>query len=953
MVEHFDPYYVWLGIPPGDQPPNHYRLLGVSLFEQNAEVIEQAADQRMGHLRNHQTGTHERLSQKLLNEVANARVCLLNAEKKTAYDQQLRQQLNAKQPAVMPVQPTVSVVPRSEVILHRHRRRSTFSPSSRQMLVVAGVAVFLVVGLTIWGKQASRDKSAPGTRGGLQFEAAGNDASTQTIAATKPPSGESSQGGQESNAPLLAIAPFDEQEAKGHQLRWAKYLKVPVEWENSIGMKFVLIPPGIFMMGAPDSLASAQDDEKPQHRVQISRPFYLGTYEVTQVQYMNVVGNNPSGFQNEEADTTDYPIETVYWSNTQRFCAMLSSLHAEKRADRLYRLPTEAEWEYACRAGTKTVFGFGENADEASIYGWHGRKSKRASHPVGQKKPNVWGLYDMHGNVWEWCADWYGPDYYRHSPQQDPVGPEVGTSRVTRGGCWWLLARASRRGSYSIRQANTNLGFRVALSLYGDSQDLKVIVGTPSEHKERPQVTVPAEQPAPSQALDDNALDNQLNQAPNARTTARESAETATKPIPTLSERQEIRRAIDGIYDTERARKPEEALELANMLVALAEKCKDAKERFVLLYRASELASDGGDARRMLRLMARIAEEFEVDRLPSQAAMLKAFAQKATGEEQIGALVAASANIIDEALDAERIDLADALSASVYRACMADAGRAFRPVALARRREVQELRDEWEKVEVAREVLKSNPNDESAHTALARWYSLHGNRWDQALPHYAKGANPELKKLADQELNSPPEDPVTQIALADAWWELAKSCEGEAKDALMLRAAYWYERVRPRVSSALDSTKIAKRLGEVRSSESERRSQTQRTMPSTPDIFGFNLLGLFAFQAGSAVDLDNLHIVDRDSGEAVYQNDFDEGALNGLVLVFRNDLNAGWRTDMSKTRPVDWVWTPWKRRMGLRGRGFLRPTNSQECRHRVHGAEASRTGAFHVPNLPR
>jgi len=191
---------------------------------------------------------------------------------------------------------------------------------------------------------------------------------------------------------------------------------------KGVTMKLVLIRPGKFMMGSPDSEQGRQGDEGPQHEVVITKPFYMGVTEVTQAQYEAVMGTNPSKFKGPTN-----PVDSVTWDEAVEFCRRLS-----EKTGKTVRLPTEAEWEYACRAGTKTRFSFGDSDSVLGDYAWYKSNSGGKTNPVGQKKPNPWGLYDMHGNVWEWCADWYGD--YPKGAVTDPQGPAAGTSRVLRGG---------------------------------------------------------------------------------------------------------------------------------------------------------------------------------------------------------------------------------------------------------------------------------------------------------------------------------------------------------------------------------------------------------------------------------------------------------------------------------------------------------------------------------------
>ncbi len=256
-------------------------------------------------------------------------------------------------------------------------------------------------------------------------------------------------------------------EAKAAQEAWAKHLKTTVEVENSIGMKLVLIPPGEYLCGSPDSDKDAYDNEKPQHRVRITKEFYLGMHEVTQGEWKAVMFTAPWLGEPYVKTGKDYPATYVSWDDAQEFCRKLSD-----KDGRTYRLPTEAEWEYAARGGTTTRFSFGDDEVKLSEYAWYGKNAydvdERYAHQVGLKKANPFGLYDMHGNVYEWCSDWYDEkEYAKHAGRtvQDPQGPQSGSSRVFRGGSW-SDGPLSVRSAYRFRGAPvyrfSYLGFRVA-----------------------------------------------------------------------------------------------------------------------------------------------------------------------------------------------------------------------------------------------------------------------------------------------------------------------------------------------------------------------------------------------------------------------------------------------------------------------------------------------------------
>jgi formylglycine-generating enzyme required for sulfatase activity len=278
-------------------------------------------------------------------------------------------------------------------------------------------------------------------------------------AASKPSS-------QPASAPVYTVWPFDANEAARRQDETEKVLGCPKELNLNLGkgvsLKVVLVPAGRFMMGSPKE-EQGREEEEAQHEVTISRPFYVGIFTVTQEQYEQVMGRNPSSFKGRLN-----PVEAVSWHDAAKFCKALSQKTGET-----VRLPTEAEWEWACRAGTATPFNTGdtlrtnqanyrdpEDRDDSDI----GAKTI----PVGTFKPNAFGLYDMHGNVGQWCADRYKEDYYAKSPKADPPGPNTGNDRAERGGGWTISrsgCRSAYRNACPPECCSEVVGFRVAVEI--------------------------------------------------------------------------------------------------------------------------------------------------------------------------------------------------------------------------------------------------------------------------------------------------------------------------------------------------------------------------------------------------------------------------------------------------------------------------------------------------------
>lgn len=342
-----------------------------------------------------------------------------------------------------------------------------------------------------------------------------------------PPAGHRPAGHRPAPAiqPAQAVAPFNESQAKRHQKEWADYLGVPVEMTNSIGMKLTLIPPGEFVMG---SAQAERTDDAPQHRVQLTRPFFLGMHEATVCQFRTFVettghktdverlggnlfltgrlGNKEQSWRDPGfSQSDDHPVVLVSWSDAEAFCQWLS-----RKEGRVYRLPTEAEWEFSCRAGTTTRWTSGDDrrelrraanlADQALKRAYPDYQTGTAdwddgyavTAPVGTSVANALGVHDMHGNAWEWCRDWYDSKYYGASPFENPLGPSTGSTKAVRGGGWNCMPKmcssSLRIGQREVTFSSDTCGFRVVCETEGKLEDRvsRRVVGVGSAEDVRP-----------------------------------------------------------------------------------------------------------------------------------------------------------------------------------------------------------------------------------------------------------------------------------------------------------------------------------------------------------------------------------------------------------------------------------------------------------------------------------
>jgi formylglycine-generating enzyme required for sulfatase activity/serine/threonine protein kinase len=614
--DNFNPYYSWLGIPPEDQPPNHYRLLAIDLFQSDPGVIEAAAKRQTAYVHPHAAGKHIEQSQKLLNEITEARLCLLDPKKRALYDLQLRVNLAqrarlsgknhvAPKPAPLPTFITKEPPPSSEPTANAENgispapseklaKKSLFSNrhwwTNPVILTMMGCFVLILI-LTLCLKLFP-DKIKPaelppkpsiyyvkldppeavltvennlgfttgtGRQREIRFDNIPQQAEVHIMASykgyeddaitlhpalvesknpsitlklKKPPEPEKQTiipAPKDANPPVTVepaifdvriyppkarlivqnnlgtvagtgsdrkvqinnfpaqgrvniIASCDGYQPCSQSLtlnlpdseKLSFTLKkdlsektITLDLGNKVKMYLVLIPPGSFLMGDNDN--NEQRYEKPPHKVTITQPFYIGKYEVTQAQWEVVMGKNPSSHMHPQN-----PVENVSWDDCQVFLKKLEEKFSGTGA--IFGLPTEAQWEYACRAGSTSQYCFRDSMETLADYAWFRSNSDEDTHPVGKKKSNAWSLYDMHGNVAEWCADWYDPDYYEKSPAQDPTGPLSGTKCVLRGGNYFnntLDCRAAYRSSDAPQSHSGLVGFRLICVYANDQQELE------------------------------------------------------------------------------------------------------------------------------------------------------------------------------------------------------------------------------------------------------------------------------------------------------------------------------------------------------------------------------------------------------------------------------------------------------------------------------------------------
>jgi len=508
MSNGFNPYHKWLGIPVEKCPPTFYDMLQIEGNEQDRDVIQMAVERQKSHLEQFRTGGKQsKLVDRLIYELDEAEMTLLNREMRAEYDQRVlpvRRRKNRKRAA------GISSLPENQ---------NPAGEGSGLLQRYAGIVSILTISFSI---MAASVYLIPWKRvdsgGSSQSEVESDQGKSQTTEKAAADGKVNPEETTDSQRPALLVSPFTQQEAVSHQQEWARFLKQELLETNSLGMGLAMIPPGEFKMGNTaeeverilqafaDNTTPASaihqtriNSGQPQHDVVISRPFRMSQQEVTQAMFASFI--RESGYQTDAQKDgkggyayddgqlvqspdynwqTDYglnqpevaPVVNVSWNDANAFCKWLS-----EKEGKTYRLPTEAEWEYACRAGTTTLFSFGDawtpaEAETVKEYAWFTMNTsdvgEKYPHAVMAKQSNPFGLFDMHGNVYEWCQDWYNKDYYSTLAGRktvDPTGPSQSQpERVIRGGSWfrWTMdIRSGYRDRITADNRNLNVGFRV------------------------------------------------------------------------------------------------------------------------------------------------------------------------------------------------------------------------------------------------------------------------------------------------------------------------------------------------------------------------------------------------------------------------------------------------------------------------------------------------------------
>jgi sulfatase modifying factor 1 len=655
--------------------------------------------------------------------------------------------------------------------------------------------------------------------------------------------------------PPPAVAPFDAQQALTHQETWAKYLSLPVEYKDKLGIKFVLIPPGEFEMGstegelnqltsgnADDKLKADLRNELPRHRVAITRPFYYATTELTIAQFRKFI--EASKYRTELEETgggTAYdPMlrqnvkkPEFNWSNPGGKVPdgvpvrLVTARDADAFANWLTdhervtcRLPSEAEWEYACRAGTATKWFFGDDPAALVDYAWYKPNSQGITYPGAQKKPNPWGLYDLYGNVLEWCRDRYVHDFYLSSPKVDPSITDSAGSRVVRGGNRFSppeTCRSAHRTSKPQNYQYPDIGIRLVREIPISFGAPPVVHTTPAAVPEKPMPTSPKELPVAKRAV-----------------------------VPALAEQDSMRTKLREIYRSElqQAVNTEGHVRLVERLLRDSAADVDIISKYGMLDLARLHAVESTDPALLHHVLTLLAEKFELDEVELYLATLRDAEPKLRDGAVCVRMLKDIVTQIDLAFASAKFNSADELLAVASKLQTRARDPELNRVISDRRKQATAHRKAWEQAENAATTLVDKPDDPAANLVRGRYLCFTRGDWEEGLPHLAKGNDKTLTRLARRSLDVSMTAPSEIATLASDWWDEAQRNRGTATRyrELLRGAQYWYGLARPAIQGVdrkLAETRIAdieKTIGVV-----TRAAQISSRNTFRPDKLTFQL----------------------------------------------------------------------------------------------------------------
>lgn len=856
MAEDFDPYYLWLGIPPQERPANHYRLLGVQLFEENPSVIESAADRQMAHLRSVQAGKHSALSQRLLNEVAAAKVCLLRAAQKTKYDQALRAKLDkqasqsaaaaaaklaAAQPAPLPhaqplaqAQPLAASAPAAanenfweditattakpaakanKPAAQAHAAAPKKSPLKQLWPVFLVAGACLLVGVVVVVKNMNGQAEEPSPGGGI-------------VQAAPPKPKESL---------LVFDWPAETRAGLTVTVDGAK-VAAPASgpWEYRV-------PAG------PHRVLASRAGFKPIERM-VDAPLD-GRRKIT------------DAWQPLASLALDWPLD-------KRDGAVLS-LDGQILTvgnDQPFTLPV-APGNHSVRI---TRAGFAPFEKDVTVDADQHQTLAIALQPTPATLVLRW-------------------------PAGERAGAELkvdGEVHPTNGGSKENVELTLNPGTHSLHFKRS--GFQ--------SMTTSVTLD-PAGHKTITPKWKPTEAPVSSQASN--------GQSPDSKNPGGDSPPAAKHPVPSSPDQQKVAKELDGIYKP--LHDPAKDLAQAKELCNLALKAEDLTERYMLLLKGADFAVEAGDFSLALQAVDTLDAEFVVTPLEIKTKLLEKLIKIPAAGDQIADAVSNAERLIEDAIAADRYDLAISIVTSAGKLLLKktvdpDFRRDTEKTLGAYRAQIKAIQPQWDLAQKAKQTLATSPNDADANYALGRWYCFSKGNWKTGLPYLVKSGNEKLKPVAQAELKSP-SDANQKIAVADQWWDVAQKEAGPVADAIHLHAGDLYRSALPDLNSVLKKAAVDKRLAEV----AEIRSRVGDSMPGQHS-------GPLVFQRGRWFDILKLVDVSRDgtggnwtrNGSEVVCSGFGRGAprLNlPVVLDGAYDLEIDFtRTSgQSYLRPVFFI----------------------------------------------